>query len=92
MREQARWVERVQCVRPRVGWPLAAALECALSRRRRALRVRCVPVHPPVGMRVLCGACGETRGACTLASMSAPKSLPSMMVRLIAPMLVSVVT
>ena len=92
MREQARWVERVQCVRPREGWPLAAALECALSRRRRALRVRCVPVHPPVGMRVLCGACGETRGACTLASMSAPKSLPSMMVLLMAPMLVSVVT
>ena len=85
MREQARWVERVQCVRPREGWPLAAALECALW-------VRCVPVHPPVGMRVLCGACGGTRGAGTLASMSAPKSLPSMMVRLIAPMLVSVVT
>lgn len=73
---------------------MAAALECALSRRRRALRarVRCVPVHLPVGMRVLCGACGGTRGAGTLASMSAPKSLPSMMVRLIAPMLVSVVT
>ena len=65
---------------------------CALSRRRRVLRVRCVPVHPPVGMRVLCSACGETRGKCTLASMSAPKSLPSMMVRLMAPMVVSVVT